>query len=295
MPRDGKKSSTTTDAGSKLRQGTGFLCGATRLFGVRKQRLLELVCLGLVLLLGGCTGAEHLDRDGSSAVAGEVKLSDAKPLGDLETDDDVQVNLTDKLDLPLVATTVYFGEADAYDSDDDKTPVGSIPIIAQHVGSQWKAVPVAGPGLADAGWKYVAGGPGPREVWGVLDTSAGDSQADFVVAHSVDGAMSFSLQKFHKPTKLAAVYDFAMSRRGQGRVTLSLDTDTGHNKAGLYHYRTSDDGKTWSNMPEYEPDAMVRADTVTDDEQPAPAEKPLQTLYIRKAHRLLPQKRWSTK
>ena len=95
-------------------------------------------------------------------MGGDVKLSDAKPLGDLELEDDLQINLTDKLSPPLTAMQVYFGEADAYAPGDDAdgdgdtaaaTPAASIPVIALHLGPQWKAVPVTGAALADTGWK----------------------------------------------------------------------------------------------------------------------------------------------
>jgi hypothetical protein len=180
----------------------------------------------------------------------------------------VQVNLTDKLEPPLACQLVYFGEADEYDSDDDQTPSEAMPLIAIKVGPNWKAVPLTGPGLRDAGWKYVAAGPSPKQVWGVLDTSAGETRPNFVLAHSTDGGATFTLREIHKPCKLAVFAHFAMSRSGVGRVSLWLDTDCGSSKAGLYHYETSDHGKSWSNAPRYEPDAMIHADTVPEDEQP---------------------------
>jgi hypothetical protein len=105
-------------------------------------------------------------------------------------------------------------------------------------------------------------------VWGVLDTAAGETRPNFVLAHSTDGGTTFALREIHKPCKLALFTDFTMSRTGIGRVTLSLDTDCGSNKAGLYHYETTDHGKTWSKSPRYEPDAMIHADPVPEDEQP---------------------------
>jgi len=79
---------------------------------------------------------------------------------------------------------------------------------------------------------------------------------------------TFELTVFTKPCKLATFFDFAMDRDGHGRASVSLDADCGEHKAGLYHYETTDDGKTWSREPRYEPDAMIRADDVPDDEQP---------------------------
>jgi hypothetical protein len=227
--------------------------------------------LFLTFLLAGCADisvAYHPTPATTTTTAGGIRLSDAEPMDDLLQSDDVQVSLTDKLDPPDAAKTVYFGEADEFDSDDPNTPVGALPLIAIHEGT-WRAVPLVGTALEDAGWKYVGAGPARNEIWGVLDTSTGDSQPQFVIAHSTDGASTFSLKVMDKPCRLATVSDFAMSRNGHGRVTLSLDTDCGKYKPGLYHYDTSDDGKTWSKNPRYEPDAMIQADTVPDDEQPA--------------------------
>ena len=249
---------------------------------MRNRHFLPLVIAAMFFANGCATDLEKpASKPATTASSGELNLSDAKPLDDLESDD-VQVNLTDKLTAPQINQTVYFGEADDVDpNDDDQTVISAIPLIAIKKGGDWKAVPLIGPGLRDAGWRYVGAGPKPHEVWGVLDTAAGDSRSNFVVAHSIDGADTFTLKVFHKPCKLATVSDFAMSRTGQGRVTLSLDADCGSVKAGLYHYETTDHGQTWSKTPRYEPDAMIRADTVPDDEQPdQPEAAPMKTMFI---------------
>jgi hypothetical protein len=254
-------------------------------FGARLNGNIKFCRLVLASLLAaavsGCVGDElpNHPHPATTTPAGDVRLSDAKSLDDLDSDEDVQMTLTDKLSWPQTTQPVYFGEADQFDSDDSTTPVSTVPLIAIHDGKDWKGVPLIGPGLTDAGWKYVGAGPATGEVWGVLDTAAGDSQADFVVAHSIDGAMSFTLTVFSKPCRHAEVFDFLMGRNGHGRITLSLDADCGLFRAGLYHYDTVDDGKTWSKSPRYEADAMVRSDTVPDDQQPAPAEKPIRVLY----------------
>ena len=162
---------------------------------------------------------------------------------------------------------MYFGEIDHFDDDDADEPSEAVPVLAVRDGDAYKVVPMLGPGLADAGWKFVGSGPMPKEIWGALDTSAGDSRSNFVLAHSTDGGMSFTLRVFHKPCKQMAFFDFAMDRRGTGRATLSLDADCGRHHPGLYNYVTHDYGKTWST-PVFEADDMNRADTVPDDEQP---------------------------
>jgi hypothetical protein len=206
------------------------------------------------------------------ASVGTVELADAKPLSDL-TPGDLQANLTDKLAPPQTKdATIYFGEVDEYDGpEEDAKLLSALPIIALKDGTAWKAVPVVGPGLANADWKYVGAGPAKREIWGVLDTAVGDGGSDLFLAHATDGGTTFQLFKLHKPAPQATVFDFAMSRDGKGRVIVSLDESVGHARPGTYYYETTDDGKTWSEHPRFEPDAMTRADSVPDDEQPDPA------------------------
>jgi hypothetical protein len=207
-----------------------------------------------------------------------VKLADAQPLGDME-DDNMQVTMTDKLSSPQTNDTIYFGEIDEFASDDDQTPIAAVPVIAVHPDAGWKAVSLTGRGIENAGWKYVGAGPGKKEIWGVLDTSAGETRSRFVVAHSTDGGDTFTLRVFLKPCRLAVVSDFAMTRGGHGRVTLSLDTESGKSKPGLYNYDTADDGATWSDVPRFEPDSMIRADEVPDDEQPEPKQVTPKTAF----------------
>jgi hypothetical protein len=196
-----------------------------------------------------------------------IKVSDGIALSDLLTDER-EANLTDKLSPPQAADNIYFGELDTYTNPDDDKPAAAVPIIATKMAGAWSALPLGGEGLKNAGWRYVGSGPGPREIWAALDTAAGATRPEFVLAHSTDGGATFSLSVFHKPCKLAEFFDFAMSRDGRGRASVSLDTDCGEHKAGIYHFETTDDGKTWNAEPRYEPDAMVRADSVSDDEQP---------------------------
>lgn len=238
-----------------------------------------------IALFTGCAGGSPPIHQPSTAPVGRVKLSDVKPLDQLQSDD-ATANLTDKLETPEANQTIYFGELDDFTSDDPDVPSASLPLIALR-DEHWKALLVTGPGTTDTGWKYVAAGPSRHEIWGVLDTSAGESRDSFVLVHSVDGGDNFTLKVIKKPCKLAIFADFAMSRDGHGRVSLTLDTDCGKFKSGLYHYDTTDDGKTWPDQPRYEPDAMLRAETVPDDEQPdatASASHPVAHRSIRNRH-----------
>jgi hypothetical protein len=225
----------------------------------------SLLATGIVLLV--VTFWTHAAGPTTEPAVRVVKVSDAIPLSRLAVDD-LEVNLTDKLAPPATTETVYFGELDDFGNDpDNDEPIEALPIIAVRNGGSWMAVPLAGEGMRDAGWHYVGAGPGPKEIWGAIDTVAGDSRSSFVLAHSTDGGTTFEMTVFHKPTRKAEFFDFAMSADGHGRATVSLDADSGPHKAGLYHYQTTDDGKSWS-VPIYEPDAMKRADQVPDDEQP---------------------------
>jgi hypothetical protein len=219
-----------------------------------------------IVLLGACfcTGAAGPSTEPAKRF---VKLSDAIPLNKL-TVDNLEANFTDKLTPPATTQAIYFGELDDYGNDpDNDEPIAALPIIAVRSGDGWLAVPLTGEAMRDAGWHYVAAGPGAKEIWGAIDTVAGDSRSSFVLAHSTDGGETFEMTVFRKPTRRAEFFDFAMSADGHGRATVSLDADAGSHKAGLYHYQTNDDGKTWS-APVYEPDAMKRAVPVPDEEQP---------------------------
>ncbi len=226
------------------------------------------------VVAAACAGRAAGPRASVGATTAPVELpgfdlGDAKPLAEL-TPGDLQANLTDKLSPPQVKDhAVYFGEVDAYDGpEQDAKLVSSLPILAVKAGDAWRAVPVVGPGLANTGWRYVGAGPAKLEVWGVLDTAVGDGGPDLFLAHSTDGGGAFKLFKLHKPAGPATVFDFAMGRDGHGRVIVSLDEAVGRAKPGLYYYETTDDGQTWSTHPRFEPDGMIRADTVPDEEQP---------------------------
>lgn len=232
------------------------------------------LCCTLAIAVCFVTRATAVAAQPTTAPAWRVvNLADAVPLTDL-TVDGREAGFTDKLSRPQAGQTICFGELNTYEHEDDHEPVTAVPIIAtRRADGAWVALPLVGEGLKDAGWNYVGAGPAPREIWGGLDTVAGERRDKFVLAHSVDGGAAFALSVFNKPCRLASFFDFAMSRDGRGRATLSLDTDVGECKAGLYHYETIDGGKTWSVEPRHEADAMIRADEVPDSEQPdAPLE-----------------------
>ena len=230
--------------------------------------------IGVLTLAAACTAATPSTAPVTTpAPPMTVRLDSAVPSEQFDGDN-IETNLTDKLSTPQAAREMYFGEIDHYADDDADDPSEAVPVLAVRNGDAFKVVPLIGPGLTNAGWKFVGSGPHPHEIWGALDTSAGDSRSNFVLAHSTDGGATFTLQLIHKPCKLMTFFDFAMDRHGHGRATLSLDADCGKHHPGLYNFVTRDDGKTWSAAPTFEADDMNRADTVPDDEQPGGDDSP---------------------
>jgi len=192
-----------------------------------------------------------------------IKLADAVALPKLLSSGR-EATMTDKLNPPR--GPLYFGELDLYD-DTDEDPVNTVPIIATKNQDAWSALPLAADGLPNPGWKFVGAGPTKKEIWAGLDTVIGDPGPVFLLAHSMDGGETFSLQSIKKPVTRCEFFDFAMNADGHGRATVSLDKATNGKGPGLYHFDTTDGGKSW-NAARYEPDAIERADPVPDDEQP---------------------------
>ena len=225
----------------------------------------------LVLLCAGC--ASHVRADATTRPAEDartIKLSDAVNLDDLTKDG--EADLSHQLRLSR-GGRIYFGTINTFDNDEKQT--SSLPIIAKKTGDSWRALVVEDPRLKDASWSYVGGGPHHGEVWGVLDASLDADQPELLLAHSSDGGATFTLTALHKPDPKADFDSFCIGPDKKGRVTVyvSPDPDSGSTKPGYYHFRTSDDGKTWSK-PEYEPDVMWPARDVPDEDQPAAPDQP---------------------
>jgi hypothetical protein len=95
----------------------------------RNRHLFGIALLLLSISVFACAAGprRHLSQapatTESSAPAGPrvVKLTDAAAMKDLATDDR-QPYLTDKIAPPNATRTIYFGELDTYDSDDDDAP-----------------------------------------------------------------------------------------------------------------------------------------------------------------------------
>jgi hypothetical protein len=191
-----------------------------------------------------------------------LSMADARPLLRFRTAGD-SVDLALKLRPPRVEKPLYFGELTNADGQ-------TLPVVVVKENGQLKALPLELEYAFDQ-WQSVVAGPRPGEVWGVLDQEDKDSRgAEVVLAHSVDRGQTWQVGLLPKPCPLAAFYDLVFSPDGRGRVTLVLEKpcpDDPHIKSGLYHYRTTDGGATWS-APIFEPDTTHPADEVPEDEQP---------------------------
>jgi hypothetical protein len=190
----------------------------------------------------------------------QVFVDDFQPLMKLERGGE-NTEFSFKLSLGQDGDRVlYFGEIK--NSDDQLMPV-----IAQRNGKHYVAVKMKKDWGSDQ-WQNVLYGTHDGEIWGLFDQSEENQTRDVTLLHSQDEGRSFQLAVLPKPCKDATFYDFVMAKDGSGRLTLALAKDCGPKiKAGLYHYRTTDGGQTWSR-PQFEPDATQPADDVPDDEQP---------------------------
>jgi hypothetical protein len=206
-----------------------------------------------------------------------LRLSDAADLQRVMRADE-ETNLAYKLQFARDQGSIYFGELNTFDDNDQ--PMTSAPIIAEKVGQKWRAIRIDDSRLKNAAWMLVAAGPGRSEIWGVLDQSVDDSdelQSDILVAHSTDAGETFSLLALRKPDAAAAFDSLCVAPDGHGRLTVYLAAGDASSqvRAGYYSFTTTDKGRSWTRG-RFEPDALVTAKMVSDDEQPD-VKSPIQT------------------
>ena len=190
-----------------------------------------------------------------------LSFSDATPLIKLRTPGD-SVTLAYKLEPPIVERPIYVGEIE--NGDKQMLPVV---LIKQH--GQLQALRMEKDWAFDQ-WTRLIYGPADGEIWGVLDQADENHGEDFALVHSLNQGETWQVGVIRKPCDNASIYDFVMAKDGRGRFTLNLPDQCPGNeklKPGLYHYRTTDNGKTWST-PNYEPDATKPAEEVPQEEQP---------------------------
>lgn len=128
-------------------------------------------------------------------------------------------------------------------------PIPQVAILAR-AADGWREIPL--PCFAGYGWQGVFSADG-QNIWAVLDNEVESPGWNLLVIRSTDGGLTWRrISDVHKPSYLGWFDDLAVGPDGRARLTVRLVDDyTDTIKAGLYHYRTTDAGATWS-PPEYE-------------------------------------------
>jgi hypothetical protein len=197
-----------------------------------------------------------------------LHLDDAVVASDLEKGD-WEVDMQSQI--PFKDRPLFFGELATSDNNDKVT--ASIPLIGFKKNDKMMSLKIEDQRLVNASWSYIAAGPTTQEFWGVLDASLDDHQFEIVMVHSTDSGSTLQISSLPKPLPVAVFDSFCMDREGHGRLSLYVYRDQAKLKrAGYYHYRTSDGGKTWT-CPEHEADGMLPADDAPEDIGD-PAQKP---------------------
>jgi hypothetical protein len=167
---------------------------------------------------------------------------------------------------------VYFGQCDQLGAGDETA--STVPLVVMMQKGAWVALSLEDPRLKNAEWQFVASGPADGEIWGVLDDSLNYRGTALLVAHSADTGATWTVTAVNKPFGGGDYDSFRMDRTGHGRLSVYLAGTRRHpERAGFYHFRTTDAGKTWT-APEHEPDALEPADEVPADEDPEPLQTP---------------------
>ena len=236
------------------------------------KRLVTLLILGL--FCHGCGTAKKDPAPTTQPVAStpsssdtipivwtQIAMNDFQPLLKLEqAGDDAEFSY--KLSLGQEGDRVlYFGEIK---NNDDQF----MPIMALRMGKHFVAMKMQKEWSYNQ-WEQVVAGPKDDEIWGFFNQAEDNQKHEMTLLHSLDGGKTFTLGVMRKPCKEATFYDLVMAKNGSGLLTLALAKDCNDRlKAGLYHYRTTNGGFTWSR-PEYEPNGIQPSDDVPDDEQPS--------------------------
>jgi hypothetical protein len=233
---------------------------------------MRVVSIGLILLAHLACTAQAATHPSATTQATKLNKANATDLPKLEKDG-AEATMWYQIHTKRTERTC-FGQLETYDDDDNV--VTTIPIIAWATHGKWSAIEINDPRLKNAAWTSVVAGPSKGEIWGILDQNLDDRQKDVLLVHSTDAGETFQIQSLAKPSENADYDSFCMDAGGHGRLTVYLDAANEKNaKAGFYHYRTTDGGRTWSSA-QYEPDGTAPADDVPDDDQPDESAKPVQ-------------------
>jgi hypothetical protein len=220
----------------------------------------------VVALTAGCAAAaSHPTTSTRPATQPHVvHLSSAVPLNKLRTE---QTDFDLHNRMQSGGQTLYFGQLDTTESQDETT--ATAPVIVAKVKGEWRALSLADSRVPNAEFLFVASGPAKGEIWTVLDNQIDAPAAVVLLAHSTDAGQTWALSTVHKPRGVGSYDSFSMDKTGHGRLTVHVSGKQSNRSSGFYHFRTSDDGQTWSS-PDFEPDHLKRADEVPEDEDPEP-------------------------
>lgn len=144
------------------------------------------------------------------------------------------------------------------------------PAVHLQVGGAWSARVLhvddqAPDSTPESGWSWALVSAQEHEsaLIAVLEWRVESPGHELVLVASDDGGRTWvERSRLQKPHYMSEASELVLDARGQGRLTIELVdcADCGIPR-GLYHYRTIDGGRTWSE-PEHEPNTLVRAQAV---------------------------------
>jgi hypothetical protein len=218
--------------------------------------------IAALLIVAGCAASvAHSSATTRPAEPKTLKLADAVPLEHFHADN-TEIDLRQRIAFEG-KRELFFGQSDVYDEDDEV--VATVPLIIASTKGVRTAVSIADARLNNAEWQFVASGPKSGEAWGVLDDTVTGRGKVVLLAHSTDAGQTWSVSAIDKPFGAGEYDSFSMSADGRGRLTVFVPaTKDDAKRAGFYHFRTTDGGRTWSR-PEHEPDALDPAEPVDPD------------------------------
>ena len=214
-------------------------------------------CLALAFLLLCAAALPACGSSASTPATGTVtghtfRMADAPDLSWVQNLPEVvpQFELTpDIVPTPLIFATVR--------ADSRKT---ADPVIIRKEGTTWRIQEVTD--LHQHEWVYAAVAEERSEVWAIADGAPGLSPdgaraPQLTLLRSTDAGETWTtFSAIRKPNPAAEFDSFHLTPQGHGRITLHLDADAPNGvRAGIYQYRTTDGGKTWSG-PEFDLDDL---------------------------------------
>jgi hypothetical protein len=221
----------------------------------------------MIALVAGCVSAASHASSATKPASTQphvLHLAGAVALEKLRTED---TDFDLRYRIPEGGGTLYVGQLETTDAHDEVT--ATAPVIVAKIKGEWRALSLADDRLPDAAFVFIASGPAKSEIWAVMDGDLSDSAEVVLLAHSTDAGQTWKITPMRKPGGVGSYDSFAMDKSGHGRLTIYLDRKQSAKRPGFYHFRTSDDGETWSKS-DYEADHLKSADEIPDDEDPEP-------------------------